>query len=204
MRILATAATLLALTACGGPVPTVDASPPPTPTSTPSPTAWTRSPTPTPPPTPTGPTTNRRGNLEAALGETAILTNADGSTLVTWSIDEIDSDLKCTEEYHTKTAENGNLIGVKLTLETHDLQESYFSLSPYDWSYIGPDGITLTDLGTIATYGCVSDGEEMHTGELQPGQKYVGTVVLDVTTDTGTLVFEPSSINPESGWEVKF
>jgi hypothetical protein len=206
-RIQTTLAALvgaLALTSCGGPVPTVDARPTTAAPETTTPAPTSRKPTPTP--TPTGPTTNSRGNLVAQLGDEATISSAGGRKYVTWIIEDIDTDLQCTDDWekYGDDPQNGHLIGVRLSLQTFDLTGDYFYVSSTDFSYVDPAGITRTSLDTTATYGCLEDSEEFPSGELSSGSKYVGTFVLDVSETTGTIVFNPSSANAESGWEVAF
>lgn len=176
------------------------------PTLPPETTAETTTPTPT---TPAGPSRNNRGNIVKAFGEEGGLTEQIGGqevAIVTFAIDSI-APVTCTEPYYSYEPENGHLIAVQMRFSTApELAQSqypYFSVSPYEFSFIGADNITRGELATIATYGCLPDGQLLTSGEMIPGSQYAGIVILDVPEPNGTLIFRPSSLT-SGGWEWVF
>lgn len=153
-------------------------------------------------PTPTGPATNSRGNIEAAIGDEGFISERD-VWIATFTVDDV-APLACDARY-ADPAENGSLIGVTLRVSTApELGDSYLSISGSDFSFIGSSGITVRELATMATYGCVDDRASLFpSGPLGPGQEFVGTVVLDVPEPAGVLMFYPSG-RYHGGWEVTF
>jgi hypothetical protein len=156
-----------------------------------------------------GPVRNERGNIVKALGEEGGITDQkpgeDPVPIVTFAIDSI-APVECTEPYGSPP-ENGQMVAVSMRISTAPelatASNPYFSVSPVEFSYIGPDNITVTNLATIATYGCLSQGEMLTPDQMMPGSQYVGKIVLDLPAATGTLVYRPSMIF-EGGWEWSF
>lgn len=198
---LALAATIT-LAACGAPAQVEGVANGPTLPPTSSATA-------TPTPTPTGPPRSPRGNIIKALGEEGGLTDDRGAgapvELVTFAVDAI-SPVECTEDYGNPP-ENGVLIAVQMRFATApELATSsmnYFSVNPNEFSFVGADGITVTNTATAATFGCISDKEMLTYNQMMPGSQYVGKVVLDVPAATGTLIYRPGVL-AEGGWEWTF
>lgn len=157
--------------------------------------------------TPTGPETNARGNIVKALGEEGRLVAEDGETLYTFAIDSITPNVPCTEEYSSYDPENGNITAVQMRVSTGAFTPedfSYLTVNSSDFSFIGSDGLTFTNVDTIATYGCISDSLKFPSGELNPGSQYAGTVLLDLPETSGTLIYQPSSMMAPGGWEISY
>ncbi len=157
---------------------------------------------------PTGPERNDRGNIEKELGEEGGFTDlATGETTVTFAIDKITPNFACTGEF-ADPPERGHFVAIDLRMATAPAPtfdaELYFTVSSYDFKFIGSDGVTVGDLGTYATYGCLADGQEFTTDALAPSQKYMGKIVLDVPEASGTLMYLPSATGGTSGWEWEF
>ncbi len=117
---------------------------------------------------------------------------------------------QCNSEYaqYGSGPENGNLVAVNLRFSTApefagSQLGSYFSVSAFDFQFISPDGITHTNLGTAATYGCLQQNQQFTQNPLGAGQQYIGSVVLDLPAPHGTLVYAPSAIG-DGGWEWQF
>jgi hypothetical protein len=162
------------------------------------------------PSTPAGPSTNARGNIVKAVGEEGGFTDlATDQPVITFAIDAI-APAQCSADYEAygSPPENGHLISVSLRFATapelaNTELGSYFTVSAYDFQFIGADNITHTNLGTIAAYSCLDQTEQFTQGQLGPGQQYVGKLVLDVPAPNGTLVYKPSSTGG-LGWEIPF
>ncbi len=209
-------------TGCGGPVPTVDAQP----------TAQQPS---TPPPAEecvgygcspeqdaelnegeaqanaeeAQPETNARGNIVKQLGEDAGVGGLErGVDTAVWTVDEVVTDVDCTEPYHSYQPE-GHLAAVDLRLSTGpdfaDYTSGTATVSSYNFQFIDPAGVTHTTLGTIATYSCLSQSDMFPSAQLGSAQNYEGKVVLDLPATEGTLVFSPTWAGTftNTGWEYR-
>ena len=159
------------------------------------------------PTTPAGPPTNARGNIVKSLGEEGGLTSPDGRTLYSFSIDAITPDVPCTEEYSSYDTENGHITSVQMRVATQAFTPddfSYLTVSSSDFVFIGSDGLTFTNVDTIATYGCISDSLKFPSDQLRPGSQYAGAILLDLPETSGTLIYQPSLIIGGGGWEVSY
>lgn len=163
---------------------------------------------PTEPAEPTGPERNERGNIEKSVGEEGGLTDeTTGETVLTFAVDKITPDFQCTGEF-AEGPERGHFVAIDLRMATAPAPtfdaEQYFTVSSYDFKFIGSDGITVDELGSFATYSCLADGQEFTQDALAPSQKYAGTIVIDVPESSGTLLYLPSATGGLSGWEWTF
>jgi hypothetical protein len=152
--------------------------------------------------------TNARGNVVKGLGEQGGITNSDGAELLTFSVDSITVDPPCSpdwKKYGTPVDAGHHLVavGMQVTTSAAVTDADYLTVSGYDFKFIGADGITVDSLDSVATYGCLDDTAEFTSDTLGPGQKYAGTVVLDLPAASGTLVLDPSW-GQSGGWEYSF
>jgi hypothetical protein len=177
------------------------AAPPTLPVTSSSPAATTSSPPPGPPRSP-------RGNLIKAFGEEAgycsATTECNPSNVeVTFAIDSVTVNPKCDTGF-AHPPENGTLLAVALRVATATTlpPDLYTSFSAFDFQIIGQDGLTVSNLATAATYSCLNPSETFTSGQLRPGQKYAGTILLDSPSPTGTLIYAPA--NSSIGWEWQF
>ncbi|WP_433507291.1 hypothetical protein ACQP04_12985 [Pseudonocardia halophobica] len=141
-----------------------------------------------------------RGNLIKQVGETAGwgVSNADIS--VKFVVDKITIDPKCTTQF-AASAQNGHLVKVDMRVETTPSMPPNFaySINPGAWSAVGEDGITQTSLATAPSFSCLNSNEQLPS-QLSPASKYRGSIVLDISSPAGTLIF--SHPNPTlGGWE---
>lgn len=157
---------------------------------------------------PTTPAKNARGNIVKAMGEEGGFTSSvhPGKDLLTFAVDSITVDPQCTADY-TEPAENGHFVALAMRLATSpDMAEepdlSYFTVNPNDFSFVGADGLTVSNLATMAAYSCVDEGQMLTSNALAPGSQYAGSVVLDVPATSGAVIYHPMG-NP-SGWEWSF
>lgn len=155
---------------------------------------------------PSTPNKNARGNLVKAFGEQGGFGHPEtGDDMVSWAVDEVVVDLPCTAPYYNYQPENGHIVGLRFRVSTGaDLTPlgSFFTISDQDFAFIGPDGITHTNVYSISAYACLPPTEQFTSDPLGPGQQYVGTIVLDVPGTTGTIVYKPAMA--EGGWEWNF
>lgn len=206
--VLLTLLTAVLLSGCArGTLPSAASDAPTSRPTLPPRTTATTTPTPTTPP---GPPRNSRGNIVKAFGEEGGLTeeiNGNTVAIVSFAVDSIAPIAACTEPYYDRQPENGVLIGVQMRFSTApELAQSsfpYFSVSPYEFTFIGANGVTMGNLSTIATYGCLPDNQLLTSDQMIPGSQYAGLVILDVPEATGTLIYRPSSLT-SGGWEWSF
>jgi hypothetical protein len=151
---------------------------------------------------------NSRGNIVKGIGEDAGIGGLQrGTDTAVWSIDGIETDVECTEPYQSSGPINGHLAAVDLNLTTGDDWSSYTSgygyVSGGYFTFIDSEGVTHSDLETIATYSCLSERETFNNGSLGADQTFKGKVVLDLPDTEGTLVFSPSwdGYMAMVGWE---
>ncbi|GLY68786.1 hypothetical protein [Amycolatopsis taiwanensis] len=152
---------------------------------------------------------NARRNVEKQIGETTGWGVDAKHQDVQFSVTKITVDGKCTEPYAEKP-QNGHLIFVDMSISTSPTMDRTYAsavLNPYNFSIIGPDGVTESgqSLTSTSTYGCLASSKQI-PGTLSPGQKYVGTFVLDSRSTSGALVLAPQNgfDNGGNGWEWKF
>jgi hypothetical protein len=155
-----------------------------------------------------GPSANARGNLVKALGEEGGLDSESGAPLLTFTVDAITVDVPCTDDwqaYGTQPEPGHHLVAVALHVSTTAdvTTDDYLTLSGYDFKYIGADGLTVDSLDSMATYGCLDDGQAFTSDVLGPAQSYAGSLVLDLPATSGTLVLDPSW-GQGGGWEYTF
>jgi hypothetical protein len=80
----------------------------------------------------------------------------------------------------------------------------YFTVGAQDFQYVGADGVTVTNIGTVAAYSCQGSGAgAFPQTQLAPASAYTGTIVLDLPAPTGVLVYRPGFITG-GGWEWAF
>lgn len=147
---------------------------------------------------------NQRGNIPKALGEEAGITDGAGGDLLTFTVAAITPDLPCDSGFDDPPL-SGHYVGIELRVSTSPslTADDYVSFSEYDFAFIGPDGVTDTSVDGNA-WTCLSDDRRFPSDTLGPGQQYVGTIVVDVPATTGTLVFAPSVLAGNGGWEWQF
>lgn len=189
------ALSVLALTACGGEAessaeetttPTT-----PAPVVAPSVTPVERETTPQPEPTEEFSDVNERGNFVSEIGNVGSLKNGAGEMALSFTVDDIQPSV-CTGE-RQEAPENGHFYTVSMTVEaTAILGDSTVPTNPAAFNFISEDGTTFNgNLGTQSAYSCLPDQETL-PGQVGPGEKVVGNLVVDVPATTGTLVYNPT------------
>ncbi len=200
---------VLALTACvGDPAPTTSsesiaaapsASASPTPTRTPIALTWLDFPERT-----VGEVQlSERGNIVKAVGEVAgYVDNETGASLARFLVQDIVDSGECaTTEV---VPENGRFVRVDIQAEVApELAQAYerAGLPPElffgTWDYIDPNGIkSNTSPFTLLSSQCLPPNEQLPMSVL-PGERALGSIVLDVPAGPGTLVLSGSN----AAWE---
>ncbi|WP_156756627.1 hypothetical protein [Actinokineospora pegani] len=149
------------------------------------------------------PAKSPRGNLVKQIGEAAgVSPTQGGASTVTFSIEKITVDPKCTDGFSEKSAK-GHYIALEMTVKTEPTYDSdemmMFSINPYSFSVVGQDGVTETEVA--ATYPCVDPKDHLTSDALSPASQYKGVVMLESKSTSGLLVFRPAG---SSGWEWAF
>lgn len=137
---------------------------------------------------------NERGSVVMEPGDTEILTNDDGTELMSFTVDSIEVNPDCTAE-RSREPENGNFVVFEAEVESdivageHGLKPGRtFNSSVY--RVIDEDGNTLGESpNTGPSHSCFPDIERIPT-DLGPGEKGSGKVVFDVSVDSGSLLLE--------------
>ena len=147
---------------------------------------------------------SERGNIPKQIGEGATLTASSGGKALSFEVTDIQPDFQCTSPY-AEAPENESFVKVDITASTgssEDLQELFYGdsmmFNPYDWKFVDSSGRTANDIGTAASYMCLDTGESLPL-DIGPGENVSGSLVLDVTDSSGTLVYAP--IYDSAGWE---
>jgi hypothetical protein len=152
--------------------------------------------------------TNARQNIEKKIGESAGLGGTDpSSSALNFAITKITIDARCSEPYAEK-AQNGHFILVDMSVSTSPTMDRTYGsyiINPNNFSIVGPDGVTEAgeSLTSMAAYTCLSQSKQLPT-TLAPGQRYLGTIVLDSRYTSGVLVLAPQGgFDNGNGWEWK-
>jgi predicted small lipoprotein YifL len=148
---------------------------------------------------------SERGNLVKQLGESAAFgPTASGQVdpVVTFAVDKITVGAKCTSAY-PQPAEHGNLVRIDLRAETAKTlpTDGFYMLTGWDFSTVGADGITETQLVTGAAASCLDESDMFHNQQFAPGSKYRGSIVIDTKNPAGALILKPSFMFGTGGWE---
>ena len=145
-----------------------------------------------------------RGNIPKQVGEEARLTASSGEQALEFTVTGIQPDFQCTSPY-AEAPENESFVKVDITASTgsaQDLEELFYSESmmfnPFEWKFVDSSGRTANEIGTMASYGCLDDSEGLPL-EIGPGENVTGSLVLDVTGSSGTLIYKP--VYDSAGWE---
>jgi hypothetical protein len=143
---------------------------------------------------------SERGNVVKQLGEVAGFGPTQDDIVVTFAIDKITVDAKCTAQYSQKP-EHAHFVTLDVRAETKPTMpnDRGYSINPFEFSTIGADGITEQSLTTGAAFTCL-DTSEQFPANLSPGSKYRGSIVLDTKNPSGVLVYRPGFMLG-GGWE---
>lgn len=146
-----------------------------------------------------GPKTSDRGHLIKQIGETAGLSNASGSEdWVDFTVTGITPEAACTSEYYS-APENGYFVRVDMDIvTTPQLQGEFLVNINNQWKWIADNGTTAnSEPMSGAAWGCLADSERLPSA-VGPAESVTGSLILDVPSTSGTLVYAPSG---SSGWE---
>ncbi|MFC4950107.1 hypothetical protein [Pseudonocardia sp. GCM10023141] len=167
------------------------------------PTASSTAPVAAPSPAPPHGEMSPRKNLVKKVGETADWGIGNNNISVKFVVDKITVDPKCTSQFAGKP-QNGHLVQMDVRVETTpDMPTNTgYSINPYSFSAIGPDGVTEPSVVSGVSFSCLAPNTHL-PAQFAPASKYRGSLVLDVSSPTGTLIFSPS-FSGAGGWEWAF
>jgi hypothetical protein len=166
--------------------------------STPAPTVPTVAAIGTPTPTPAqAAAKSARGLLIKHVGDPFGVTDSKNNQLATFVVTGITVDPECTAEY-SKSPENGHFVRLDVQGETTaGYQPGDVPLNPAMFDAVADNGTTFNgDLGTFAAYSCIDDADTFPS-DLGAGQKASGSIILDVPTASGVLLYPSAG----KGWE---
>lgn len=189
------------LTACSSPAPQAAPSVSVAPASTPTETA-------TPTPTATR-NENERGQLIKKIGETAsLMTDGEGTPpTLSFKVTSI-KPIKCDAPYASQP--NGTVIAVALEIITTPKfsgplevngQPGLISFGPYYWKGYAANGTRMNKVDSSVQHGCLADETRLLPDYFGKGEKLNGLVLLDVTSPSGEVAFDPEGFG---GWVWKY
>lgn len=147
---------------------------------------------------PAEPVISERGNLVKTVGQYFGLESTDGSgSAADAYVTGITVDPTCTGA-SAQASENGHFVKVDLDITTFAGLNRPMMPNAANWKVIAADGTTFNgDVGTVSARLCLNDAEQV-PDQVGPGEKVLGSVILDVPTTTGVLIYQD---NPEASWE---
>jgi hypothetical protein len=204
--VLPALALALALTACGGGDSDDEAG---APTPTPPASSSGAAPVSSESPAPVAP--NERGNVPGQLGVPITVipaaTSGEATPRMTMTIKQIAPDVVCDQD--DDPAVNGHYVGLEIEIDTSPQYDprGLTTFREYDFTVLGADGNPVTKGAPIlpdesnAPF-CLDPTVMLTNFRFPPGQEYTGWLVLDLTVNTGTLVYRPDGA--ATGWEWQF
>lgn len=157
-------------------------------------------PTTTTTPPPSTPAKSPRGHIIKQVGQVAGQADTNGKMVLTFTLDKILVDPKCTDQYAVKP-KRGHYIALSFTVKTTaDLPADGTTMfTQHDFDVIGPDGVTESEVASPGI--CMNIDEYFTMDPLAPSSQYRGLIVLDSKNTTGVVAFRPGGVG---GWEWAF
>ncbi len=134
------------------------------------------------------------------VGDQASVVGDDGVTYVRFRVNRIVKNYKCRGEFAEKS-KNGRYVGIWMEFWTDKAVggDEVYSVDPWAWSVVGPDGVTENDSEGNAS-DCPRDADALPS--FIDGAKHVkGVVVVDTKYSTGSLVYVYGDL---AGWKYAF
>ena len=160
-----------------------------------------------PPPTTAAPAVGQseRGLLIKRPGDVAQFGVTQDALTVKFVVDKITVDPKCSGGA-AQQAENGHLVKLDLRAETTPElpASSNFYIVGGDWSVVGPDGVTESEVWTMPAASCLPSKQLFPSDPLSPASKYRGSIILDTRSASGVAMFRPGFMSDHGGWEWSF
>ncbi|MBP2387457.1 hypothetical protein [Paeniglutamicibacter kerguelensis] len=145
---------------------------------------------------------NERGQIAKKLGETGGIPGEDGELDLKFAVTKFEF-VKCSKyagdlngralAAHVEVETTGNYEG-PLTV---DGAPGLISFVAYHWRGYEPDGTRMNDLDSTAVQNCFESKAKLLPDYIGKGEKAKGMVLLDVTTKSGEVAFNPYG---DGGW----
>lgn len=144
-------------------------------------------------------TRSERGHIVKQVGEPIeIVDDATQESVLTFVVSDIVVDPVCEGE-HSGTPTNGVFLQVDIDVVATSEFEGYFIIGVGgNWQWVDTKGnVTDVELGSFEAYLCQRDEQRLPVS-VEQGEHVTGSLILDVTTREGTLVYAD---HLGSGWE---
>lgn len=145
---------------------------------------------------------NDRGEVQKKIGETAWVESESGEKLLSFTVDGFKF-VTCSD-YAGEL--NGKALAVDISVKTSknfegpltvDGQPGFISFGAYYWKGYDDSGLRMNDLNSDAIQNCFESRSTLLPDYLGKAEKAEGVVLLDVTSNAGEVVFDPSG---DGGW----
>lgn len=171
------------------------------------PPAATQSPTPTATPTATR-KANERGQIIKEVGEPASRTNVQNAPpTLTFKVTSI-KPIECDAPYATPPM--GTIIAIALEVATTsdfsgpltvNGQEGQISFGAHYWKGYAANGTRMNTVESPSVQNCLADRSQVLPDYIGRGEHLNGLVLLDVTSPSGEVAFDPTG---SGGWVWKY
>ncbi|MFJ6415885.1 hypothetical protein [Paeniglutamicibacter sp. NPDC091659] len=146
--------------------------------------------------------TNERGQLVKKLGETGGIPGEDGELDLKFAVTKFEF-VKCSKYAGDL---NGRALAAHVEVETTGDYEGpldvngapgFIGFGAYYWRGYEPDGTRMNDLNSTAIQNCFESKAKLLPDYIGKGEKAKGMVLIDVTTKSGEVAFDPYG---DGGW----
>ncbi|MGC5629732.1 hypothetical protein ACPYO6_15975 [Georgenia sp. Z1344] len=148
-------------------------------------------------------------HLLREVGQVAGLADDAGEPLVELVVTSIETAQTCPSRVDEQfDPVNGHFLVVEITAamaeaagaDAENPEDVFLPLAADFFTVLGPDGAEQPGTLTDASWSCYTI-DELVAPSLLPGETDSGYVVLDVASETGTLVYDPSGTGSGWAWE---
>lgn len=153
------------------------------------------------------PEKSSRGYIPVAWGERNWYDNPDGSTAISIWFEDFELDPTCAVAYTDPRPKYEHFLAIKIRVETtEDFEPDSVDMpGQSNFKVFALDGTAQSDPGTFSAYRCLDDAELLPGQSLTPASKYEGSIVLDVDSEHGYLIYEPFLVGPGmDGFELEY
>lgn len=149
---------------------------------------------------------NDRGQLPKKLGEAAAIVGDDGERELEFTVTGFEF-VKCSKyagdlnghalAAHVEVKTTGDFYG---PIDVNGVP-GLISFEAYYWRGYESDGTRMNDLNSSTIQNCFDSRAKLLPDSIGKGEKAKGMVLLDVTTKTGEVAFDPYG---DGGWVWKY
>lgn len=156
---------------------------------------------------PTESNLSQRGNQEMKIGE-PFQAQKDGEDVYTLNVTGIEPDFQCTNPDSANYTPNGHYVKVDLEIKTAPasvMDDVYLgnTVSPsVMWDYIDANGTKMNGFPwSDGTFSCIDQSQTIPMN-VNGGENVTGSVILDIPTTKGTLVWNDNMLDKNPEWKV--